>query len=168
MFPVPEVHSIILIMQPDIKTKGRMAVASMFCTSIANLTYFSPACHFFLSLFCCPIICADLRGTALCRASLHPPPLATPRVHSVSQPHPQRSTEGDVRSKETLHCCRVTSWCSVVTVLIQRTQDSTYLLTILAQSQSQTGWVPPPPPPLKGDHHYVPQPILLCKITPTG
>ena len=125
-----------------------MVVASMFWTAITNLTYFSLACNFF-SLFCCPIICADLRGTAPCRSSLHPPPSATPRAHSALWPHPQRSTRGDVRSlvgchsKETLHCCWVTSWCSVLTVLIQRTQNGTYLLTILAQSQSQTGWVSP-------------------------
>ena len=36
----------------------------------------------------CPIICADLRGTApVCCSSWHAPPLATPRAHSALHPH---------------------------------------------------------------------------------
>ena len=68
-------------------------------------------CFFF---FCCPINCADHRGTApapLVPASPPPPPPATPRAHSACRPRPQRSTGSDVRllagchPKETLHCC---------------------------------------------------------------
>ena len=76
---------------------------------------------------CCPIICADLRGTAsapLVPAFLLP---ATPKTHSALRPRPQRFTGGDVRlfvgchPKETLHCCQVTS------VVFNRVcSDSTY------------------------------------------
>ena len=67
------------------------------------------------------------------RSSRHPPPPATPRVHSASRPRPQRSTGSDVRSLvvdaiQRKHCTAAESlrWCSVVPVLIQHTQDTTY------------------------------------------
>ena len=87
------------------------------------------------------------------RSSRHPPPSATPRAHSASQPHPQRSTGGDVRSlvgchpKETLHCC----WVTLV-VFSSACSDWTYaghhllcplLTTTLAKLRSQTEWVSP-------------------------
>ena len=75
----------------------------------------------------CPIICADLRGTAFVPLVPASQPPATHKTHSASWPHPQRSTGSDVRSlvgchpSETLHCRRVTSvaFCSAYS-------DSTY------------------------------------------
>ena len=105
------------------------------------------------------------------RSSRHPPPLATPRAHSASRPHPQRSTGSDVRSlvgchpKETLHCCWVTS-----VVFSSACSDSTYaghhllcplLTTMLAKSRSQTEWASPQ----RADCRYVPPPILLCGLS---
>ena len=107
-------------------------------------------CYYY---FCCPIICADLRGTApkpLVPTALS---LATPRVHSKSWPCPQRSTGGNMISlvgchlKETLHCCWVTS-----VVFSNACSDSTYtghhllcplLMTMLAKLWSQTEWASP-------------------------
>ena len=120
---------------------------------------------------CCPIICADLRGTA--PAPLVPafPPSATPRAYSALQPRPQRSTGGDVKSlvgchpKETLHCCWVTS-----VVFSSACSDSTYtghhllcplLTTVLAKSQSQTEWASLQ----RADRRYVPPPIFLCELS---
>ena len=101
-----------------------------------------------------------------CRSSQHPPPSATPRAHSASQPRPQRSTGGDVRSlegchpKETLHCC----WVTLV-VFSSACSDWTYawhhlLTTTLAKSRSQTEWVSPQ----RADGRYVPPPILLSGL----
>ena len=70
-----------------------------------------------LLLFVCCLLSHHLCRPALLprRSSQHPPHPATPRTHSASWPHPQRSTGSDVRPlvgchpKETLHCCRVSS-----------------------------------------------------------
>ena len=113
----------------------------------------------FVFFCCCPIICADLRGTALCCLSQHSPPPATPRACSALKPHPQRSKE-EVRSlvgcypKETLHCCLVT-----LVVFSSACRDWTYtghhllcplLMTMLAKLWSQTKWTSHPEsrPPL--------------------
>ena len=112
---------------------------------------------FLFLFFCCPIICANLRGTALVLLILASLPLVTPKTYSMSQPQPQRCKWGDVKSlvgcqsKETLYCCWVTL---VVFSTGTACSDSTYnaghhllcllLMTMPANSRSQIVWVFPP------------------------
>ena len=113
---------------------------------------------FFFFFFAVPSSVPTSEALFLHRSSWHPPPLATPRAHSTSQPHPMRPTRGDVRSlwgchpKETLHCCWVTS-----AVFSSACSDWTHaglhlLTTMLARSRSQTEWASPQ----RADCHYVP------------
>ena len=126
---------------------------------------------FFFFFFAVPSSVPTSEAQFLHRSSWHPPPLATPRAHSTSRPHPMRPTRGDVRSlggcqpKETLHCCWVTS-----VVFSSACSNWTYaghhllcplLTTMLARSRSQTEWASPQ----RADCHYVPPPILLCGLS---
>ena len=109
----------------------------------------------------CPIICADLRGTALCRSSRHPYLRPHPRLiphHGPAPKGPHEETSDRwwaACPKETLHCCRVTS-----VVFRSACSDWTYtghhllcplLTTVLAKSRSQTEWASPTEsrPPLR-------------------
>ena len=123
-----------------------------------NLRSFVSFFFFFFFFFAVPSSVPTSEALFLHRSSWHPPPLATPRAHSTSQPHPMRPTRGDVRSlwgchpKESLHCCWVTS-----AVFSSACSDWTHaglhlLTTMLARSRSQTEWASPQ----RADCHYVP------------
>ena len=126
-----------------------MAVASMFCTAIASLTYFSPACHFFsflLSHYLCrpqrhcsmPLVPASptfghIQGSFCIVA---PPPEVHRKRHQIVGGLPFEGNTALLLS----HFVVFSSDCS----------DSTYaeqhLLTDNLSSVAESDWISVPPP----------------------
>ena len=158
------------------QNNGWLGLGFLTCTLLAHVIAHGSCTDttrelflWFLLLFCCPVICADLIDSTpapLIPASL---PTATPKTDSALQPHPLMSTGRDVRfwwaAIQRRHCTAAKSlqWCSLVPVLIQHMQD-TPCYAPTDDNVSCPGVRLNECRPQRADHNYAPLPILLIGL----